>query len=179
MRAHTDDSQTQTFSLTGAETAPFLAGGGWALVDGHSFLVALRAGDFVVHVIRQVPQQTDAVLYQLKIKTQASGTCFIRGAAASHRPIKVFMHMKADVAPYSHSQGQNLWVRVTPTLLSTSLQSIWDWTMYMSESTNPVHSLSFLLASLRSELTFLWTRGKMRRGKTKHGLAPKSWWWRK
>lgn len=41
------------------------------------------------------------------------------------------------------------------TLLSTSLQSIWDWTMYMSESTNPVHSLSFLLASLRSELTFL------------------------
>lgn len=30
--------------------------------------------------------------------------------------------------------------------------------MYMSESTNPVHSLSFLLASLRSELTFLRER---------------------
>lgn len=41
------------------------------------------------------------------------------------------------------------------TLLSTSLQLICDWTMYMSESTNPEHSLSFLLASLRSELTFL------------------------
>lgn len=27
--------------------------------------------------------------------------------------------------------------------------------MYMTESTNPVHSLIFLLASLRSELTFL------------------------
>lgn len=33
--------------------------------------------------------------------------------------------------------------------------------MYMSESTNPAHSLSFLLASLRSELTFLWTGGKV------------------
>lgn len=59
------------------------------------------------------------------------------------------------------------------TLLSTSLQSIWDWTMYMSESTSPVHSLSFLLASLRSELTFLWTCWKLRRREceTKHGLA--------
>lgn len=41
------------------------------------------------------------------------------------------------------------------TLLSTSLQLICDWTMYISESTSPVHSLSFRLASLRSELTFL------------------------
>lgn len=41
------------------------------------------------------------------------------------------------------------------TLLSTSFRSIWDWTMYMSASTNPVHSLSLRLASLRSELTFL------------------------
>jgi len=31
--------------------------------------------------------------------------------------------------------------------------------MYMSESTNPVHSLSFRRASLRSELTFLLNRG--------------------
>lgn len=108
MRAHTDDSETQTFSFTGAETPPFLAGGGRALVDGHGFLVALRAGDFVVHVIRQVPQQADAVLYQLKIKTQASVTCFIRGAAAALRRINVFMHMKADVLPYSDSQGQHL-----------------------------------------------------------------------
>lgn len=43
--------------------------------------------------------------------------------------------------------------------------------MYMSESTNPVHSLSFLLASLRSELTFLWMSGKMRRGKNKAWIS--------
>lgn len=55
------------------------------------------------------------------------------------------------------------------TLLSTSLRSIWDLTMYMSESTSPVHSLSFLLASLRSELTFLWKSGKMRGGETTNG----------
>lgn len=42
------------------------------------------------------------------------------------------------------------------TLLSTSLQLIWEWTMYISESTKPEHSLNFLLASLLSELTFLW-----------------------
>lgn len=59
-------SASQTFSFTGAETPAFLAGGGRALVDGHSFLKALRAGDFMMHVIGQVPQQTHAVLYQLK-----------------------------------------------------------------------------------------------------------------
>lgn len=60
----------------------------------------------------------------------------------------------------------SIYALVTITLLSTSLQSIWDWTMYMRESTSPVHSLSFLLASLRSELTFLQASGKMRRGET-------------
>lgn len=33
--------------------------------------------------------------------------------------------------------------------------------MYMSESTNPEHSLNFLLASLLSELTFLWRADKV------------------
>lgn len=44
-------SEARTFSFTGAEAPPFLAGGGGALVDGHSFLIALGAGDFMVHVI--------------------------------------------------------------------------------------------------------------------------------
>lgn len=43
--------------------------------------------------------------------------------------------------------------------------------MYMSESTNPVHSLSFLLASLRSELTFLLASGEGHKRKQKRGLA--------
>ena len=47
---------------------------------------------------------------------------------------------------------------VRDTLLSTSLRLICDWTMYMSESTNPEHSLSLRRASLRSELTFLRSR---------------------
>lgn len=54
-------------------------------------------------------------------------------------------------AVFENPNGQSSEV----TLLSTSLQLICDWTMYMSESTSPEHSLSFLLASLRSELTFL------------------------
>lgn len=56
------------------------------------------------------------------------------------------------------------------TLLSISLQLIWDWTMYMTESTNPVHSLIFLLASLRSELTFLFIKEKK---KSSHKLIKK------
>ncbi|KAF3851963.1 hypothetical protein F7725_005318 [Dissostichus mawsoni] len=57
-----------TFALAGAEAASLLAGGGGALVEGRGLLVALTAGDFTVHVIGQVPQQTHAVLYQLQIR---------------------------------------------------------------------------------------------------------------
>ena len=57
---------TQTFALAGAEAAALLAGGGGALVDGRRLLVALTAGDFTMHMIGQVPQQTHAVLYQLR-----------------------------------------------------------------------------------------------------------------
>ena len=57
---------TQTFALAGAEAATLLAGGGRALVDGRGLLVALTAGDFAMHLIGQVPQQTHAVLYQLQ-----------------------------------------------------------------------------------------------------------------
>lgn len=59
-------SMTQTFALAGAEAATLLAGGGRALVDGRGLLVALTAGDFAMHLIGQVPQQTHAVLYQLQ-----------------------------------------------------------------------------------------------------------------
>lgn len=59
-------SPTPTFALAGAEAASLLAGGRWALVEGQGFLVALTAGDFTMHVIGQVPQQTHAVLYQLQ-----------------------------------------------------------------------------------------------------------------
>lgn len=59
-------SLTQTFALAGAEAAPLLAGRGGALVDGLGLLVALTAGDFAMHLIGQVPQQTHAVLYQLQ-----------------------------------------------------------------------------------------------------------------
>lgn len=56
----------QTFAFAGAEAATLLAGGGGALVEGRSLLVALKAGDFTMHLIGQVPQQAHAVLYQLQ-----------------------------------------------------------------------------------------------------------------
>lgn len=59
-------SLTQTFALAGAEATALLAGGGGALVKGRGLLVALTAGDFAMHLIGQVPQQTHAVLYQLQ-----------------------------------------------------------------------------------------------------------------
>ncbi len=59
-------SLTQTFALAGAEAAALLAGGGGALVEGRGLLVTLTAGDFAMHLIGQVPQQTHAVLYQLQ-----------------------------------------------------------------------------------------------------------------
>lgn len=71
---------------------------------------------------------------------------------------KCYTHVQQKVQQPVLNNNGNSKIVVTlmvHTLLSTSLQSIWDWTMYMRESTNPVHSLSFLLASLRSELTFL------------------------
>lgn len=145
MRAHMHVSEARTFSFTGAEAPPFLARGGRALVDGHSFLIALRAGDFMVHVIWQVPQQTHAVLYQLEHKDSRH---FISAAADA---ADASTNAVASVLPRKQLAGQT----VTLALLSTSLQSIWDCTTYMRESTNPVHSLSFLRASLRSELTFL------------------------
>ena len=66
-------SPTQTFALAGAEAAPLLAGGGGALVDGLGLLVALTAGDFAMHLIGQVPQQTHTVLYQLQCWRENSG----------------------------------------------------------------------------------------------------------
>lgn len=151
MRAHVHVSEARTFSFTGAETAPFLAGGGRALVDGHSFLIALRAGDFMVHVIGQIPQQTHAVLYQLEHK---GSTHFIRLQCCIWY-IHKRLHVHEGVLINTPKETIGWANRVRLALLSTSLQSIWDWTMYMRESTNPVHSLSFLRASLRSELTFL------------------------
>lgn len=56
-----------TFAFAGAEAAALLAGGGGALADGRHLLVALKAWDFTVHLIGQVPQQTNTVLYQLQM----------------------------------------------------------------------------------------------------------------
>lgn len=70
---------TQTFALAGAEAAALLAGGGGALVEGRGLLVAFTAGDFSVHMIGQVPQQTHAVLYQLDQVREEQGDGVRRG----------------------------------------------------------------------------------------------------
>lgn len=72
MRAHVHVPEARTFSFPGAEAPSFLARGGGALVDGHGFLIALGARDFVVYVIGKVPQQTHAVLDQLEGKNRIS-----------------------------------------------------------------------------------------------------------
>lgn len=136
---------TLTFALSRAKTATFVSAGGGSLVEGRGLCVALAAGNLTVNLIGQIPQETDAVLDQLQ-----EGTRWSKGGVRQRNVSWLKKRTK-----YSETSTEQ-W---TVTLLSTSLRLICDWTTYISESTNPVHSLSFRRASLRSELTFLLKRG--------------------
>lgn len=59
-------SKAHTFALAGTEATALIAGVGGALVVWCGLQVALRVGDFTVHLVGQVPQQTHTVLCQLQ-----------------------------------------------------------------------------------------------------------------
>lgn len=56
-----------TFAFSRTKATAFVSRG-WALVNGYCLHKALAAWDFTVNLIRQIPQETDAVLHQLQEK---------------------------------------------------------------------------------------------------------------